>query len=261
MTLHHEVDGSGPTVVFFHEGIVDSRVWDPQWASFEGYRRVRFDLRGFGRSPVGESPLTHARDVIELLDGLGVSGAAFVAGSLGGRVALEVAVARPDLADALVLVGSGLPGEEWSEEVRASWDAEDEAVRRGDLDGATEVTLRLWVDGPGRSPEDVDPDVREAARAMQRRALELQAPVWDTHDEEALVPDVADRLGEIRVPTLVLVGEADVPEIRRIAGKLGGAIAGARSGTIPRAAHLPHLERPADFDALVLPFLAEVFGA
>lgn len=260
MTLYHEVEGDGPAVVFVHEGIVDSRVWDPQWASFEGYRRVRLDLRGFGRSPVGKLPLGHARDVIELLDALGVSGAALVAGSLGGRVALEVALERPDLVGALVLVGGGLPGVQWAEEIKAYGQAEGEAVRRGDLDLATELNLRMWVDGPRRAPADVDPEVREAVRAMQRQALELQAPVWAELDEEPLVADVGGRLGEIRAPALVLVGEEDVPDIHGIAARLAGAIPGARSATIPRAAHVPHLERPADFDALVLPFLAEVFA-
>jgi 3-oxoadipate enol-lactonase len=260
VTLYHEVEGSGPTVVFVHEGIVDSRVWDPQWASFEEYRRVRFDLRGFGRSPVGTPPLGYARDVIELLDTLDVSGAAFVAGSLGGRVALEVALERPDLVGALVLVGAGLQGERWGAEVEAFGQAEDAAVQRGDLDTATELNLRMWVDGPRRTPEDVDPAVREAVRVMQREAFELQAPVWDELDEEPLVDDVAGRLGEIRAPTLVLVGEEDVPDMHRIAGRLADAIPGAKSGTVPRAAHVPHLERPADFDALVLPFLAEVFA-
>ena len=144
--------------------------------------------------------------------------------------------------------------------MRASGQAEEEAVRRGDLDAATELNLRMWVDGPRRAPEDVDPEVREAVRVMQRRALELQVPVWDTADEEPLVDDVGERLGEIAVPTLVLVGEEDIPDIHRIAARLAASIPGARSGTIPRAAHVPHLERPADFDALVLPFLAEVFA-
>ena len=133
-------------------------------------------------------------------------------------------------------------------------------MRRGDLDLATELNLRMWVDGPRRAPADVDPEVREAVRAMQRQALELQAPVWAELDEEPLVADVGGRLGEIRAPALVLVGEEDVPDIHGIAARLAGAIPGARSATIPRAAHVPHLERPADFDALVLPFLAEVFA-
>ena len=258
MTLHHEVAGSGPTVVFLHEGIVDSRVWEPQWSSFEDYRRVRCDLRGFGQSPVGELPLSHARDVAALLDELGVSGAAVIGCSLGGRVALELAVGRPDLVGALVLVGAGLSGHDWSAEVRAYWEAEDEAVTRGDLDAATELNLRMWVDGPNRSPEQVDPAVRETVRVQQRRALELQAPIWEEGREDLLVEDVAGRIGEIGVPTLVLAGEEDVSDIHVIAARLAAEIPGARRATIPGAAHVPHLERPADFDALVLGFLAEV---
>jgi 3-oxoadipate enol-lactonase len=260
MTLYHEVEGSGPTVVFIHEGIVDSRVWNPQWASFGAYRRVRFDLRGFGRSPIGSLPLTYARDVAELLDELGVSGAALVGGSLGGRIALELAIGRPDLVGGLVLVGAGLPGHEWSEVVRAYGQAEDEAVARGDLEEATEVNLRMWVDGPGRGPADVDPAVREAVREMQRRALELQAPFWEELDEKPLVEDVGARLGEVRVPTLVLVGEEDAADIHSIGDRLAREIPGARRASIARTAHVPSLERPADFDALVLDFLSDVFA-
>jgi 3-oxoadipate enol-lactonase len=238
---------------------VDSRVWDPQWASFDAYRRVRFDLRGFGRSPVGNLPLTHAQDVAELLDELGVSGAALVGGSMGGRIALELAIARPELAAALVLAGTGLPDHDWSEGVRAYGQAEDEAVARGDLDEATEANLRMWVDGPGRKPADVDPAVREAVREMQLRALELQAPVWAELDEELLVEDIVARLGEVRVPTLVLVGEEDVADIHTVGERLALEIPGARSATIARTAHVPSLERPADFDALVLGFLSSVF--
>jgi pimeloyl-ACP methyl ester carboxylesterase len=205
---------------------VDSRVWDPQWASFDAYRRVRFDLRGFGRSPVGSLPLTHAQDAAELLDELGISGAALVGGSMGARVALELAIARPELAAALVLVGAGLPGHDWSEVVRAYGQAEDEAVARGDLDEATEANLRMWVDGPGREPADVDPAVREAVREMQRQALELQTPVWAELDEEPLVEDVGARLGEVRVPTLVLVGEEDVADIHTVGERLAREIPG-----------------------------------
>lgn len=260
MKLHHEVAGSGPTVVFLHEGIADSRIWDPQWASFDAYRRVRCDLPGCGRTPVGSLPVAYARDVAGLLDELGLSSAALVGCSLGARIALELAIARPDLVHALVLVGTGLPGADWSDEVRAFGRAEDEAVARGDLDAATEINLRQWVDGPRRTPADVDPGVREAVREMQRRALELQAPVWEELSEELLVEDVGARIGEVRVPTLVLVGAEDLADIHEIAARLVGEIPGARSATLAGTAHVPNLERPADFDALVLDFLADVFA-
>ena len=261
MTLYHEVEGEGPPVVFLHPGIADCQVWDPQWSSFEGYRRIRLDLRGFGQSPVGQLPLTHAQDVAELLDQLGVARAALVGGSLGGRIALELSIARPDLVHALVLVDTGLPGLDWSAEVRAYGQAEDEAVARGDLDSATELNLRMWVDGPNRAAGDVEPDVREAVWTMQRRAFELQAPCWEELDEDLLVDDVQDRLDEVAVPTLVLVGEEDVADIRTVSARVAAEIPGARSASIAGTAHVPSLERPADFDALALGFLGEVFAA
>jgi pimeloyl-ACP methyl ester carboxylesterase len=260
VTLHHELAGEGQAVVFLHPGIADSRVWDPQWTSFDAYQRVRLDLRGFGRSPVGSLPLTHALDVARLLDDLDVSRAALVGCSLGGRIALELAVARPDLVRALVLVGAGLPGLDWSAEVRAYWEAEDEAVRRGDLETATELNLRMWVDGPRRGPADVDPDVREAMRVMQRQALGLQAEVWELLDETPLVDDVGARLSEIRAPALVIVGEEDVPDIQAAGARLAAEIPKAEATTIRGAAHVPNLERPADFDRLALPFLTSVLG-
>ncbi len=72
--------------------------------------------------------------------------------SLGGRVALEIALARPDLVERLVLVGTGLPGYAWSDTVRRYSEEENAAIARGDLDAAVEANLRMWVDGPNRSP-------------------------------------------------------------------------------------------------------------
>ena len=101
------------------------------------------------------------------MESLALAPAALVGVSLGGAVALDVTVARPELVSALVLVGSGLRGHEFSAETQAGWAEEEEAFERGDLDAAVEVNLRMWVDGPRRSPEDVDPD---AARAGRRDA-------------------------------------------------------------------------------------------
>jgi 3-oxoadipate enol-lactonase len=260
VTLYHEVEGSGPAVVFIHEGIADSRMWDPQWASFARYRRVRLDLCGFGRTPVGTLPVTHAGDVLAVLDELGISSAAVVGASLGGRVALEIAIARPELVEALVLEDAGIPGVDWAEEVRAGWAAENDAVARGDLDAATEANLRLWVDGPKRSPADVDASFRAAAAVMVRRALELQAPHWEELDEELLVPDVEKRLGEVRAPTLALAGEEDIPDMQELARRFAREIPGAQHATIEGAAHMPSLEQSAAFDALVLPFLREALA-
>jgi 3-oxoadipate enol-lactonase len=231
-------------------------MWDPQWETFpRAHRVVRYDLRGYGRSPIGPGRFSYARDLLVLLEQKGLERVSLVGVSMGGRIALEAALARPALVDALVLVGAGLPGHDRSAEMNAADEAEEAALGRGDLDAAVEVTLRTWVDGPRRAPEDVDPEVRARVAEMQRRAYELQLPVWETAEEERLVDDLSERLGEVGARTLVVVGEEDLPDIHEVADRLVHELPDARRAAIADAAHVPSLERPHEFDELVLGFL------
>jgi 3-oxoadipate enol-lactonase len=212
-------------LVFLHPGIADSGIWEPQWSLFAtAYRVVRCDLEGFGHSPMMRPQTTYAADVAALLDETASAPAAVIGASLGGRIALELAVARPDLVRALVLAGASLPGQRWSAEVRAYGEAEDQAMANGDLEAATELNLHMWVDGPRRRPADVSPAVRSKVAGMQRRAFEHQAPWWDVLAEVPLVADVGQRLEKISAPTLVLAGEEDADEIKRIARRLAAGI-------------------------------------
>ena len=257
--VYYEVAGDGPPVILSHAGIADSRMWDPQWETFpRSHRVVRYDNRGYGRSPHSPGTYSLPADLIALLDELELGPAALVGASMGGGISLQVAVARPDLVSALVLVGSGLRGHDWSEDLTRAWSEEEEAFERGDLDAAVEVNLRTWVDGPGRSSSEVDPAVRRKVGEMQRRALELYREGGADAQEETLVLDIGERLGEISAPTLVLVGELDVPDIHQIADQLENEIPDARRATIAGTAHVPSMERPDEFDRLVLGFLAEV---
>ena len=124
----------------------------------------------------------------------------------------------------------------------------------GDLDAAVEASLRTWVDGPRRGPDEVDAGVRARVAEMQRDAYELQRE-WV--DEDLLVPDLAERVGEIDVPVLVVIGEEDQPDMHAIAERLARELPGARLETIAGSAHVPSMERPREFDELVLPFLLE----
>ena len=257
MELYAEVAGEGPAVALVHEGICDSRMWDPQWDSWSReFRLLRVDLRGFGRTPLEPGRFAHARDLIAALEAHGFDRVALVGVSLGGRVVLEVALARPELVSALVLVAPGLPGHAWSEQALAGWGEEEAALGAGDLERAVELNLRMWVDGPRRRPEDVDAGLRARVAEMQRSAFELQLPL-DEDEEELLVEDLAQRLSEIQAPTLVLVGEEDQPDMQAIADRLAQEIPAARRATIPNTAHVPSMERPREFDELVLPFLRE----
>jgi pimeloyl-ACP methyl ester carboxylesterase len=255
--LYVEQAGQGSPVVLVHEGIADSRMWEPQWAAYaERYRVVRFDMRGFGQSPPAVGTFSLAGDLVELLEGLELGPATLIGVSLGGAIAMEAAIARPDVVSRLVLVAPGLQGFEMSDETKAGWAEEEAALERGDVDEAVEVNLRMWVDGPSRSPDDVDPDVRSKVGEMQRRAIEIWLEAGEEGEHRPLVEGWGDRLGEISVPTLAIVGELDRPEMLEIAKRLETEIPNARRETIAGTAHVPSMERPDEFDRLVLEFLA-----
>jgi 3-oxoadipate enol-lactonase len=255
--LYVEQAGSGSPVVLIHEGIADSRMWEPQWRPYsERFRVVRFDLRGFGQSPPAVGTFSLSGDVVQLLDALDLGPATLVGVSLGGAVAMETTIARPDLVARLVVVAPGLRGFEMSDETKAGWDEEEGALQRGDVDEAVEVNMRMWVDGPSRSPDEVDPDVRSKVAEMQRRAIDIYREAGEEGDHQALVEDWGDRISEISVPTLVLVGDLDRPEMLEIAERLEAEIPNARRETIAGTAHVPSMERPDEFDRLVLEFLS-----
>jgi pimeloyl-ACP methyl ester carboxylesterase len=244
------------TVLLLHAGIADSGMWRPQIEALQaaGYRVLAPDLRGFGEHVLEPAPFSYVRDVEALLDGP----TAVVGTSLGGRVALELALYRPELVERLVVIAPGLPGWEWSPETRAGWTDEETAYESGDLDGAAEASVRMWVDGPRRAPEEVDPAIRSAVAEMVLRSYAMQAHGWEAgaREEDVLDPPVNLRLNEIRSPTLVIVGEHDVTDMRSIAAHVADSVASARLVEIAGAAHLPSLERPDEVNALLLAFLA-----
>jgi 3-oxoadipate enol-lactonase len=254
MTLHHVVRGEGPAVLLVHAGIADGRMWEPLGDRLveAGYRVVAPDMRGFGRTPLTPGVVSNAADLVALLDELGIAEAAVVGASFGGRVALELALRAPERVTALALLGSGLDAFEWSDDLDAFDAEETAALDRGDVDAAVQANVRMWVTRDGR---DVDPAVVELVGAMQRAAFDAQIGVdaeLEPHD-----PPVAERIGEIEAPALVVVGTDDVPDFHGIALKLAGELPAAEPPvTIDDAAHLPALERPDAVAAVLLPFLA-----
>jgi 3-oxoadipate enol-lactonase len=230
--------------VLLHAGIADSRMYRQQLETLAPARA--FDLPGFGEGPDEPDVLDPRAFVRERLPGESVT---LVGTSMGGRIALELALESPERVAALVLVGPGLDGHEWSEEVEAFGAEEHAALERGDLDAAVEANVKLWL------ADDVDPDVRALVAEMQRTAFERQVghEVRGVH----LDPPASARLGEIRVPTLVVTGDEDVRDIHEIADKLAAEIPGAERAHIAGSGHLPSLERPDDFDRVVLAFLGK----
>ena len=250
-------DRAGPRedvpVVLLHAGIADRRMWDPQWMALTAERdALRLDLRGFGDSAARPSgALFAAGDVLATLAEVGIGRCHLVGASMGAGVAVEVALIQPEHVSSLLLSapGGSLIGEVTAD-LSVFGEAEHSALARNDLDAAVEANLTWWVDGPHRGADEVDPKVRELVRQMQRRAFELTAE-WDDVEEYELEPAALDRLDDIQVPTLVLLGALDLQAIKNVAHRVSEGITGAQFVEWPGTAHLPSLEHPSDFLALL----------
>ncbi|MBZ0300962.1 MAG: alpha/beta hydrolase [Anaerolineae bacterium] len=258
--LYYEMAGQGETLVLGHAGFVDRRMWDDQWAAFTPhYRVIRFDLRGYGQSDPLEGPVSRRDDLRRLLEHLEVERAVLIGCSMSGEAVLDYTLEHPDKVTALVLVSTVPTGFEMQGPPPPNLMEMIGALQQGDLDQASELQLRIWVDGSFRQPEQVDPSVRQRAAAMNR--IGVGNGTWAKADSQPLdppEPPALPRLGEVDVPTLIIAGALDHPEILRAADVMAAEIPDARKIILPDSAHVPNMEQPAAFNQAVLQFLASI---
>ncbi|MFL5931763.1 MAG: alpha/beta fold hydrolase [Gaiellaceae bacterium] len=256
--LNYELAGTGPAVALLHEGVCDLRMWDELAEVLAPeFRVLRYDMRGYGDSTLPPGPFSQSGDLLALFDHVGIERAALIGVSYGGRVALDTAFVAPERVTCLVLAATGLRDHEWSAVVREFGDEEERLVESGDLAAATDLNVRLWVDGPNRGPDPVREAVRERVRMMQQRAFEIQEPAYAETPPPGPEKPVNVRLDEIRAPALVVVGDADVPDFPEIADRLEAELPDARKVVLADTAHTIPLERPDEFRSLALEFLRE----
>jgi 3-oxoadipate enol-lactonase len=253
--IHYECAGAGAPVVFIHAGVSDSRMWDPQVDVFaRKYRVIRYDLRGFGQTPMPEGEYALRDDLHALLKHLSIAKAALIGCSMGGATAIDFTLEHPDMVSALVAVGAGVSGYVPTESASFTfWGELVSAIQKGDLDRAREMEAALWLDGVGRDASQIDAKYRARARELHRENFK---PEHLLRPERALKPPAIERLGEIAAPTLVMGGDRDAPEMLPLAKRIAAEVKGARLELIVNAAHLPSLEHPEQFNRIVLEFLA-----
>jgi pimeloyl-ACP methyl ester carboxylesterase len=242
MSVWFEEAGAGDPLVLLHSGVTDSRMWDPWWPELIRRNRVvRLDLRGFGHTPyAADKPYSDAGDVADVMTGLGIGPAAVIACSYGGRVALQLAGAYPQLVSRLVLfsANAGLPK---TPDLAAFAAEEDRLFEAGDIDGAVDLNVRTWL-GPSASEK-----TRREVAMMQRRAFELQGGAED----ELEIVDVPIDLAAITVPAVVVSGAHDLPYFQETARHLVRTLPDARLVELSWAGHLPTVERPEETLSLI----------
>ncbi len=259
--LYFEVAGSGKALIMIHAGIADSRMWDNEFTCFaESYQVLRFDMRGCGQSLPVEGEFNIQDDLSGLLAQLGISEPSVLMGcSMGAGLSIDFALSEPERVSALILVGGDAQGleleAEWPDELFA---ASEKAFQAGKTDRVAELDMQIWFDGVGRSRGDVDMAVRAKAYEMARLVSEHELKGIGKHVRESLVKPAAERLHELTMPALVVVGENDLPFLQFAADYLVEHLQSASKEVIPNAAHLPNMEQPELFGARVGGFLAGV---
>jgi pimeloyl-ACP methyl ester carboxylesterase len=254
--IHYEREGAGLPVIFLHEGVADSRMWGPQVAAFaKHFDVIRPDIRGFGQSELPAAAWSGGDDILGLMDELGLKPAHLVGGSMGGALAIDFALDHPERVSRLVLLGTGINGANYGKNYPELFTDINAAEEAKDWDRLNRAEMRVWLDGPRRAEGYVsDVRLRELFLDMNGKTLQND---WDSAPTIDLDPPAVDRLHEITAPTLVIVGDEDVPTVFDATELLMQKVPNIRKAVIHDAAHMANLEHPEEFNKLVLDFLLE----
>ena len=244
--IAYDVAGRGPAIVLVHGAMLDRRQWIPQQTLTEQFTVIRYDTRWHGRSDGADSSFRAADDLAAVLDAAGVDRASIVGLSNGARIAVDFALANPARVDRLVLVSPGLGGYR-AVERQDFWGPMSAALADGNFDSAATLLAGTPIMVVGASDSAwVAAMVREQAHVFSE----------DPSLEQQPTPPAIARLGEIKSPTLVITGTADLRDIVLTGDTLVHAIGGAQRVEIPGARHLLTISHAAEFNRIVSAFLS-----
>jgi pimeloyl-ACP methyl ester carboxylesterase len=217
-------------VVLLHPGIADARSWDLVWPMLaERVRVIRYEARGYGNSPAPTTTYRQTDDLAAVLDHFGVSSAHLAGCSMGGGTAIDMALGSRKRVRSLTLLAPGVSGYEWPAD--PEMDAREETAIAEGEDALIEFYLSAWA-AAGTTPLITDM-MRSAARA------------WPGEQEFCKPADPAmDRLSDLHLPTVLMVGDRDLPALIACNEEMAARIEGCEVIRMPGVDHLPALREP-----------------
>ena len=252
--ISYDVTGRGRVVVFIHGWTQNKSIWDDQVPVFsKRYRVIRYDSPGYGKSTGFSDESAEPLSLLILLEALRIDHAYIVGLSRGGDVALRFAAAYPQKVDGLVLYGAGHPSVPVPPEVMQVFGSLPGIAKQYGLDSVGKLVLSsdlAWVP-PGRN------DITERYRRLW--ASYAGKDLLDPHPESGLVPmPNTTWLSTLRVPTLVINGDHDLPFIAAAADTFAHRIPNVKKVVIPNGGHGAHFAQPTTFNGALLDFFNEV---
>lgn len=254
--LCYEIVGRGHPLVLIHGFSLNTRMWDDQLEVFaKRFKVIRYDVRGFGKSalPMVGKEYSHTKDLKALLEQLGIDYAYVMGLSMGGGIALNFTLEYPEATKALILVDASIYGfRDWSK----FWNELDESISKEAKENGVEAAKEVWKSCPLFKPAFEKPNV--ALRLTQMISDYSGWHFVNTDPLCSLDPPAMERLQEIKVPTLIIVGERDEQDFHRIADILSKKIQNSQRITLRGAGHMPNMETPREFNEAVSSFLVNV---
>jgi pimeloyl-ACP methyl ester carboxylesterase len=253
LRIAYRESGEGDPVLFINGTGESGVTWDAQMRALSGYRCVAIDNRDTGDSSYAEQPYAPAdllRDAAGVIEALGLAPCHVVGFSLGGAVAQELAIARPDLVRSLVLLSTWAASDGWFVAQMRNW----QSIRRAhwDDDVAFLLALEPWLLSPATFADD---ELRGGIHVMWAEEKRQLSEGWIRQTEADIAHDARDRLAQVRAPALVIVGEEDICTPVRYAEELRAALPDARLVRIPDAGHCAVFEKPAEVARAIREFL------
>lgn len=252
--LFYEEAGSGDCIVLVHDGLVHCEVWDAQFPVFaQTHRTVRYDRRGYGKSDQPQAQYSNVADLQRVFEQLGIEQAWLMGMSAGGGLSIDFTLAHPEKVTGLVLVGAVVSGFDYTPHMY---------TRGGRLTPeiyADAEALRLYM--VTTDPYEIAPS-NTAARERVRALLDANPGNTDLEKHRFVIQPESpalERLGEIQVPTLIVAGEYDIPDVHAHAGAIDAGIPGAQRVVVSNAGHLVPLEQPEAFTSEVQTFLKHAY--
>lgn len=255
--LYYEIVGTGDTFVMIHAGVADSRQWNREFDYFaQRYRVIRYDARGYGKSEPVDAEFSPLADLTALLDSLEVYQPVILMGcSMGGSLAMDFALAYPARAKALIMVDSEPGGLELDVPIPDKFTEAQKALDARDWELLAEIETQIWFDGENRTPDQIDQAARQLAYEMNRLALAHEAKGLGKRQPN-IQPAAVERLHELQLPVLVIVGANDIAYMLATADYMVKHIPHAEKAVIENAAHLPNMDQPTEFRRVVSDFLS-----
>lgn len=219
------------------------------------FQLIAPDLRGYGASPVSDRPFSYHEDVKHLLDYIGIEQTWIVGNSFGARIAVDFCLVYPEKTAGLVLVSPVLAGFEPGEAIKTFNNEEDKLLDEGDLQGATELNMRMWLAGPYREKSDIDDSLWSQLAQMQYEAFLVPEPAGA--EFVGVNFTATERLEQISKPVLVLQGDRDVPAVNEHASFIAEHIPEARFELVSGVGHVLSLEDPVKFNSILHEYLLD----